>query len=499
MPSHKVPLTFTFHRKGAHPPLFVAGSFSDPPWQPLEMDASLDQHGDLIFTKQVMVDECSEVQYKFRHASGDWWALDPDAETVTDEHGNVNSLLRSPTKLAAQETTLGKSVRAIKIRDTAASNVFSIADDAVGIPNSKADTNIREKLMDTADIDPLERPTENDQLRRLSFTPIEEVANTAAEVADSASQLDDGDFEVDNSDTFPMFSHERFISTPDTSPSSHEEPTLQHGKLDHYSDSANQINFDYDDPQLEHFPSDRQSIMATMRRLSTTIDADPTIANTPPLPPITIAKPFSWDGRFLQNYSTVGETNTTEEQTEDVSRLPPSILTCERSLLSIAEGEEAPDESETPNRAENASTPTQYVGPVEIRNLSLVSSGSSNEDEGISMRISSRKQNSKAVRLKETDDEKHLAPIIDEAITSDITPTEEQANSVSSSSETSVRNSEAGFQKPTYGERAPSPSSAYSIHDDKRGNLVHTFLRTMFVDWIGGFVNWLCSRNRNEM
>lgn len=45
------------------------------------MDASIDQHGDFIFTKQVMVDECSEIQYKFRHASGDWWALDPDADT----------------------------------------------------------------------------------------------------------------------------------------------------------------------------------------------------------------------------------------------------------------------------------------------------------------------------------------------------------------------------------------------------------------------------------
>lgn len=45
------------------------------------MDASIDQHGDLIFIKQVMVDESSEIQYKFRHGSGDWWALDPDVET----------------------------------------------------------------------------------------------------------------------------------------------------------------------------------------------------------------------------------------------------------------------------------------------------------------------------------------------------------------------------------------------------------------------------------
>jgi hypothetical protein len=45
------------------------------------MDVSTDRNGDAIFSKQIMVDESSEIQYKFRHASGDWWALDPDADT----------------------------------------------------------------------------------------------------------------------------------------------------------------------------------------------------------------------------------------------------------------------------------------------------------------------------------------------------------------------------------------------------------------------------------
>lgn len=45
------------------------------------MDASTNQHGEYIFTKQVMVDENSAIEYKYRHADGDWWALDPNTDT----------------------------------------------------------------------------------------------------------------------------------------------------------------------------------------------------------------------------------------------------------------------------------------------------------------------------------------------------------------------------------------------------------------------------------
>lgn len=81
MSSHKVPLTFTFHQGGLRPPLFVAGTFSDPPWQPEEMEASTDEHGEFTFTKKIMVNESSEIQYKYLSASGDWWLTDPNADT----------------------------------------------------------------------------------------------------------------------------------------------------------------------------------------------------------------------------------------------------------------------------------------------------------------------------------------------------------------------------------------------------------------------------------
>lgn len=81
MPRRRVPITFTYQKNGTYPPIYVAGSFSDPPWQPLEMDVSIDQHGGHLFTKTVMVDDGTEIQYKFRIGLGNWWALDDNRDT----------------------------------------------------------------------------------------------------------------------------------------------------------------------------------------------------------------------------------------------------------------------------------------------------------------------------------------------------------------------------------------------------------------------------------
>ncbi|KAI0481618.1 hypothetical protein F4859DRAFT_427054 [Xylaria cf. heliscus] len=443
MSSRKVPLTFTFRRHGAHPPLFVAGSFSDPPWQPLEMDASIDQHGDLIFTKQVMVDESSEVQYKFRHASGDWWALDPDAETVTDEHGNVNSLLLSPSKYAVQETTLGKEMHGSKARDAADCRIFNVPSDAKTSPND-----INTKTYSTK-IDSLKGLTEKDELRRLSFTPIEEVADTAAEVADTASHLDDDDLEVDGSDALPMLSHECFASPSDSPTFSYKESEPQHNKPND-SESPDQSSMDYDDPRLEHFPSDRSSIIATMRRLSTTLDADPTMVYTVPLSPITTAKPCSSSGPSPRNSLSLEEINTTHKQAGDMNRHPTSITGRKHSLQSIAEGEEAPSGTGTLDDVERLNTPTEYIGPVEKCDLSLTSSDTSNEDEGIDMGNVSPKSKT-PIRLKEPPHGVLLAVTIDKTKTHETPPTEEHTSVASRPTMAGESNDEQScLQKPTH-------------------------------------------------
>ncbi|KAI0542277.1 hypothetical protein GGR58DRAFT_302509 [Xylaria digitata] len=490
----QVPVTFTFHRRGVHPPLFVAGSFSNPPWQPHEMDASIDQHGDFIFTKQIMVDECSEIQYKFRHASGDWWALDPDADTVTDEHGNVNSLLYSPTIKAAQEiTTLLQEALATRGRDTAASHDPDIPNDtetsvlATDTQSANTGTNT-----DTAGLDSSKEVAEKDELRRLSFTPIEEVANTAAEVADSASHLDEDELESESDDMPSMFSHECFAS-----PSYCHEPEPQHDGLDHSSESNDIFNTNFDDPQLEHFPSDRHSIIATMRRLSTTIDADPTMVDTVLLPPV-IESSDTGNPSQAQIPFGVNNINTTHEQMKDIGQRPTSIAT-RNSLQSIEERDESPCGHEWQDR----STSAEYIGPIEKRNLSLASLGSSNEDEGVYMSTAPRKNISKATRIEGADDNAQPIAVLDEATAeataTNTAPTEERPSMVSSSSKSSEQSDESGLQKPINGERPHSPSSACSICDSKKGNWLGTFLRTVFVDWIGDLFSWLCSRSRNQV
>ncbi|KAI3343511.1 hypothetical protein F4824DRAFT_507352 [Ustulina deusta] len=478
----KVPVTFTFHRRGAHPPLFVAGSFSDPPWQPQEMNASVDQHGDYIFTKQVMVDECSEIRYKFRHASGDWWALDPDTDTVTDDHGNVNSLLYSPTTKASQEITPLQEIHATKTRDTAISH-----NDA---RTSVVTANARNPDTDTADLDFSKEVAENEELRHPSSTPIEEAANTAAEVTASSPQLDEDEFEVDSGDMLPMFSHECFASL-----SSYREPGQQHENIDYSPEGVDILIMNVDDPRLEHFPSDCDSIMATMRNVSTTIEADPTMVDEVALPPIITAKPSVASGPSqLRDPFSVYDINTAHEQTEDMNRQRASIAP-RNSLESIVEGEEALYGDE----AQDIPTPVQYVGPIEERNLSLASSGSSNEDEGVAMSTTPRKRISEATRMKTTDDKAHPTIIVDEATTNYTHPTEEHTSLVSSFSKSSEQNDQSGLQKPTNGARSRSPSTTRSIHDSKKGDWIRTFLRTVFVDWISDLFCWLCSRSRNEV
>ncbi len=79
-----VPVTITFRRAGTVPPLFLAGSFSDPPWEPREMDYTADEHGERTFKAEIYAKGGSTIQYKFRAGTGDWWVLDEDAPSGTE-------------------------------------------------------------------------------------------------------------------------------------------------------------------------------------------------------------------------------------------------------------------------------------------------------------------------------------------------------------------------------------------------------------------------------
>jgi len=81
MTSETIPVTITYQKAGSQPPVFLAGSFSDPAWAPQEMSFTTDEHGEHTFHKEVFTEEGSTIQYKFRIGQGDWWVLDEDAQT----------------------------------------------------------------------------------------------------------------------------------------------------------------------------------------------------------------------------------------------------------------------------------------------------------------------------------------------------------------------------------------------------------------------------------
>ncbi|KUI59545.1 Midasin [Cytospora mali] len=97
MVDRKVPVTITYRTNGIEPPLFVAGTFSDPQWTPHEMECTAGSDGENIFTQKLEVDPGSKLQYKFRVGYGDWWMLNEEAPTVTDDAGNRNNLLEAPS------------------------------------------------------------------------------------------------------------------------------------------------------------------------------------------------------------------------------------------------------------------------------------------------------------------------------------------------------------------------------------------------------------------
>jgi hypothetical protein len=92
MASAQIPAFITYHKPGTQPPLYVAGTFSNPPWQPCEMDHTTRPDGEYDFKKEVRAEPGTEIQYKFRINDGDW-VLKDDGPTVTDSSGNTNNAL----------------------------------------------------------------------------------------------------------------------------------------------------------------------------------------------------------------------------------------------------------------------------------------------------------------------------------------------------------------------------------------------------------------------
>lgn len=101
-------VTITYKHSGARPPVYVAGSFTVPAWEPQELEAVPVPEGDSIshiisngaeyvFSRQFQI-AVGDWQYKFRLGDGDWWVCDEAADISLSPAGPVKALKNTLTK-----------------------------------------------------------------------------------------------------------------------------------------------------------------------------------------------------------------------------------------------------------------------------------------------------------------------------------------------------------------------------------------------------------------
>ncbi|KAH8653212.1 hypothetical protein BGZ60DRAFT_180509 [Tricladium varicosporioides] len=216
-----VTVTVRYSKPGTQPPVYLAGSFSDPAWQPQEMEHTTNPDGEHEYHKNVQIEKGKEYQYKFRLGPGDWWTLNEDAPTVTDDIGNRNNLLTIPaykennsnmghpssSPLQEEETskdnmeeqstheikqTIGstektESTERPEYHTQTIAPTVAIDDTTTEEPlqgSNKEGTNILKSQLLTPEVIQTNHSISPERAR----TP--ELADTAAEVADSAAKLD---------------------------------------------------------------------------------------------------------------------------------------------------------------------------------------------------------------------------------------------------------------------------------------------------------------------
>jgi hypothetical protein len=85
-------ISVKFSKPGTQPPVYVAGSFSDPAWQPQEMQHTIDESNEYEYHKDVQVEDGKDYQYKFRIGEGDWWILNENSPTGTNSTSRAQEL-----------------------------------------------------------------------------------------------------------------------------------------------------------------------------------------------------------------------------------------------------------------------------------------------------------------------------------------------------------------------------------------------------------------------
>ncbi|TGO83210.1 hypothetical protein BPOR_0684g00040 [Botrytis porri] len=397
--------------------------------------------------------------------------------------------------------------------------------------------------------------------RRLSYTPIPEVAATAAEVADTAAHIDDDskptsielpapqrdflprgvddlerdlDTETPFEERAPLFAHE--CNGPPTA-----EERLQYESAQTRLPASEPLfrEFDPNDPGLEPFPNNFNQILEHVRRLENHLSENQTDAERNPLSPVTTngnhhataslttPSPQSLAHETSPLLLPIVEENAEGEPESKLTALPPSMEDSQADGNGPDEANE--DSSEQQIEANDAETSKKDVAELSEPAAIEASKSSSPQLPAINFLEGSSKLRpvlpdlpptpfveNKSLHLAEGSATSSPAPVQDSpSITVqpatpaasvnaniDQSATEEDAAKTTSFADGANESQLRARKQPSSSapDRSITPSSMRSAgYDAKSRNFLRAFFQVVFVDWIGGLIRKLCGGGRHTL
>ncbi|KAF7944099.1 hypothetical protein EAE96_010509 [Botrytis aclada] len=395
--------------------------------------------------------------------------------------------------------------------------------------------------------------------RRLSYTPIPEVAATAAEVADTAAHIDDDskptsielptsqrdfvshgvdnlerdlDTETPSEERAPLFAHE--CNGPPTA-----EERLEYESSQTRLPASEPMfrEFDPNDPGLEPFPNNFNQILEHVRRLENHLSENQTDAERNPLSPVTTNGSHHANGSLttpspqsLAHESSplllpIVEENAEGELESKLTALPPSMENSQADGNAPEEANEdsserqieADDDEALKKDAAELSEPAA----IEISKSLSPQLPAINFTEGLSKLRPVLPDlpptpfvENKSLNLAEGSATSSPAPVQDSpSITVqpatpaasvnaniDQSATEEDAAKTTSFADGTNDSQLRARKQPSSSapDRSITPSSMRSAGNDaKSRNFLRAFFQVVFVDWIGGLIRKLCGGGRH--
>ncbi|KAM0346874.1 hypothetical protein ACHAPU_005214 [Fusarium lateritium] len=418
--SHKTPFTVTYKKDGTSAPVFIAGSFSDPPWQLQEMICATGQDGEHIFQSKVMLEPEQDYQFKLRLGHDNWWVLAEDYPTATDDSGNENNVLRAPHKPTEEQAApAGIDAPAINAAQSAsAPTEMNNADESVA--NSTVPMLAHESFGDDTKEDTKEDTEENNAplLAHESFgnDPQEEDAEGSSaplfaheSLGNDTKEEDTDDFKAPllaheslGDDTredaedmkMPLFAHECLGAYDFEEQAEHDLAPIAGGSPRQNGNAKSQhdkvANIDVNDPTLENFPSERGSILDAIRTIQTHLGEDQThLDDIPSSPRVISSRRTSLDSNDDLCLSPV-TLNPTVTRRRD-SR-PSHSFGRTRSAVSLGSIEEEPKPS---NKRSQGPPIVSLPNPNSRDKIVGQKSPPSEEDEAVVMKTSEVKPSTK--------------------------------------------------------------------------------------------------------